>query len=154
MHVIKVYYCLTGGSIWRPPPMNMYTQGMPEELIERDEERKGGLSPAQRDRLEQLIRHMTPERLKVADAMVFCIEHAEAADEICDCILESLSNNTTLLCKKVKIIQFFYYIHILNCYYKRNKIIGIIIIIFCFIIIYRLQDFTLYRTYCIIAVSK
>lgn len=98
---LKEFRMFKGGSIWRPPPMNMYTQGMPEELIERDEERKGGLSPAQRDRLEQLIRHMTPERLKVADAMVFCIEHAEAADEICDCILESLSNNTTLLCKKI-----------------------------------------------------
>ncbi|CAH1400389.1 unnamed protein product [Nezara viridula] len=98
---LKEFRMFKGGSIWRPPPMNMYTQGMPEELIERDEERKGGLSPAQRDRLEQLIRHMTPERLKVADAMVFCIEHAEAADEICDCILESLSNNTTLLYKKI-----------------------------------------------------
>lgn len=98
---LKEFRMFKGGSIWRPPPMNMYTQGMPEELIERDEERKGGLSPAQRDRLEQLIRHMTPERLKVADAMVFCIEHAEAADEICDCILESISNPSTLLYKKV-----------------------------------------------------
>lgn len=74
---------------------------MPDELIEKDDDRKGGLSPAQRDRLEQLIRHMTPERLKIADAMVFCIEHAEAADEICDCILESISNSDTLLYKKV-----------------------------------------------------
>ncbi|CAB0013685.1 unnamed protein product [Nesidiocoris tenuis] len=89
-----------GGSIWRPPPPSIYTQGMPDELIEKDDDRKGGLSPAQRDRLEQLIRHMTPERLKIADAMVFCIEHAEAADEICDCILESISNPETLLFKK------------------------------------------------------
>lgn len=81
--------------------MNLYTQGMPDELVERDDDKKGGLSPAQRDRLEQLIRHMTPERLKVADAMVFCIEHAEAADEICDCIVESLSNSDTVLYKKV-----------------------------------------------------
>uniref|UniRef100_A0A0A9XZ60 U2 snRNP-associated SURP motif-containing protein n=5 Tax=Lygus hesperus TaxID=30085 RepID=A0A0A9XZ60_LYGHE len=97
----KEFRMFKGGSIWRPPPPSIYTQGMPEELIEKDDDRKGGLSPAQRDRLEQLIRHMTPERLKIADAMVFCIEHAEAADEICDCILESLSNPDTVLNKKV-----------------------------------------------------
>ncbi|KAL1123660.1 hypothetical protein AAG570_002736 [Ranatra chinensis] len=90
-----------GGSIWRPPPMNLYTQGMPDELIEKDDDRKGGLSPAQRDRLEHLIRYITPGRLKVADAMVFCIEHSDAADEICDCIVESLSNPDTLLYKKI-----------------------------------------------------
>uniref|UniRef100_A0A069DXK2 Putative splicing regulator n=1 Tax=Panstrongylus megistus TaxID=65343 RepID=A0A069DXK2_9HEMI len=98
---LQEFRMFKGGSIWRPPPMNLYTQGMPDELVERDDDKKGGLSPAQRDRLEQLIRHMTPERLKVADAMVFCIEHAEAADEICDCIVESLSNSDTVLYKKV-----------------------------------------------------
>lgn len=46
--------------------MNPYTQGMPEELVEAEQEpRKGSLSPTQRDRLEDLIRNMTPERLKV-----------------------------------------------------------------------------------------
>lgn len=74
---------------------------MPDELIEKEDDRKGGLSPAQRDRLEQLIRRTTPGRLRVADAMVFCIEHADAADEICDVIVESLSNSTTLLHKKI-----------------------------------------------------
>lgn len=82
--------------------MNPYTQGMPEELVEPEQEpRKGSLSPTQRDRLEDLIRNMTPERLKVAESMVFCIEHSEAADEICDCIVESLSNPSTALPKKV-----------------------------------------------------
>lgn len=35
-----------GGSIWKPPPMNPFTQGMPEELIEHDdkEPKKGTLS--------------------------------------------------------------------------------------------------------------
>jgi hypothetical protein len=55
----------------------------------------------QRDRLEDLLRNMTPERLKVAEAMVFCIEHSEAADEICDCIAESLSILQTPIPKKV-----------------------------------------------------
>lgn len=44
---------------------------------------------------------MTPERSKIGDAMIFCIEHAEAADEICECIAESLSNPDTLVRKKI-----------------------------------------------------
>lgn len=33
--------------------------------------------------------------------MIFCIEHAEAADEICECIAESLTNSDTLIHKKI-----------------------------------------------------
>lgn len=55
----------------------------------------------QRDRLEDLIRHLTPERSKIGDCMIFCIEHAEAADEICECIEESLSSLKTLTSKKI-----------------------------------------------------
>lgn len=33
--------------------------------------------------------------------MVFCIEHADAADEICECIEESMSNTQTLISKKI-----------------------------------------------------
>ncbi len=29
-----------GGSLWRPPPMNLYTSGMPEELIREEEKRE------------------------------------------------------------------------------------------------------------------
>ncbi|XP_058810365.1 U2 snRNP-associated SURP motif-containing protein isoform X2 [Phymastichus coffea] len=93
-----------GGSVWRPPPMNPWTQGMPDELIEVEEKhepRRGSLSNCQRDRLEDLLRNITPERIKVAEAMVFCIEHAEAAEEICDCIAESLSILQTPVNKKV-----------------------------------------------------
>lgn len=56
---------------------------------------------SQRDRLEYLIRHLTLERSKIADAMIFCIEHADAADEICECIAESVSNPDTIVSKKV-----------------------------------------------------
>lgn len=55
----------------------------------------------QRDRLEDLIRHLTPERSKIGDCMVFCIEHADAADEICECIEESMSSTETLISKKI-----------------------------------------------------
>ncbi|CAD6222317.1 GSCOCG00000910001-RA-CDS [Cotesia congregata] len=93
-----------GGSVWRPPPMNPWTQGMPEELVEieeRQEPKRGSLSNSQRDRLEDLLRNISPERLKVAEVMVFCIEHAEAAEEICDCIYESLSILQTPANKKI-----------------------------------------------------
>lgn len=56
---------------------------------------------SQRDRLEDLLRNISPERIKVAEAMVFCIEHAEAAEEICDCISESLSILQTPVNKKI-----------------------------------------------------
>ncbi|XP_034947104.1 U2 snRNP-associated SURP motif-containing protein isoform X2 [Chelonus insularis] len=93
-----------GGSVWRPPPINPWTQGMPDELVEmeeRQEPRRGSLSNSQRDRLEDLLRNISPERLKVAEVMVFCIEHAEAAEEICDCISESLSILQTPANKKI-----------------------------------------------------
>ncbi|XP_058831221.1 U2 snRNP-associated SURP motif-containing protein [Topomyia yanbarensis] len=93
-----------GGSIWKPPPINFYTQGMPEELLVDEDGmdgNKGNLSVAQRDRLEDLIRHLTPERQKIGDAMIFCIEHADAAEEICECISESLASNGTLVKKKI-----------------------------------------------------
>lgn len=56
---------------------------------------------SQRDRLEDLIRHLSPERSKIGDTMIFCIEHAEAADEICECIEESMSSLDTSVSKKI-----------------------------------------------------
>lgn len=38
-----------GGSIWKPPPLNFFTQGMPEELLTEEdiiEPSKGALSTA------------------------------------------------------------------------------------------------------------
>lgn len=100
----KEFRMFMGGSVWKPPPLNFYTQGMPDELVPEDansESNKGNLSTAQRDRLEDLIRHLTPERTKIGDAMIFCIEHADAADEICECIAESMGNVETLVHKKI-----------------------------------------------------
>ncbi|XP_017778699.1 PREDICTED: U2 snRNP-associated SURP motif-containing protein isoform X2 [Nicrophorus vespilloides] len=92
------------GSPWKPPVMNNYTAGMPEELIVDEEDRssaKGTLSNTQRDRLEDLIRNLSPERRKIGEVMVFCIEHSEAAEEIADCVTESLSNLSTVITKKI-----------------------------------------------------
>ncbi|XP_059481163.1 U2 snRNP-associated SURP motif-containing protein isoform X2 [Neocloeon triangulifer] len=91
------------GSVWRPPPMNPFTQGMPEELVEPDpsEPKKGELSAAQRDRFETMLRNLTPQKSKIGEVMVFCMEHSEAAEEVCECIAESLNVSTTALHKKI-----------------------------------------------------
>lgn len=84
--------------------MNVYTQGMPSDLVGEDETKepsKGSLSNTQRDRLEDLIRNLSLEKRKIGEAMVFCIEHSEAADEIAECIFESLSNISTVISKKI-----------------------------------------------------
>lgn len=107
---IDEFRMFKGGSIWRPPPMNPYTVGMPDELVPEEDlitRTKGTLSVSQRERFEELIRNMTPERLKVAEVMVFCVEHSDAVEEICDCIQESLSNSTTALHKKVQMCDYF-----------------------------------------------
>ncbi|XP_063237472.1 U2 snRNP-associated SURP motif-containing protein [Bacillus rossius redtenbacheri] len=99
-HEFRMY---KGGSIWKPPPMNPYTQGMPDELVEVDEKeyRKGSLSNSQRDRLEDMLRNLSPERSRITEAMMFCIEHGDAAEEICDCLAESLSILQTPIPKKI-----------------------------------------------------
>ena len=124
-----------GGSLWKPPPLNPWLQGMPEHLIETSPEpedkiegpkktskskskekdqysrgfkeskekdlKKEILSDAQREKLEDILRNLTPDRSKICDAMIYCIDHAEAAEEIVDCITESLSILETPLHKKI-----------------------------------------------------
>lgn len=53
--------------------------------------------------MEDLLRTLTPERIKIGDVMLWAIDHAEAADEIIDCITESLSILQTAPFKKVNI---------------------------------------------------
>ncbi|XP_032887791.1 U2 snRNP-associated SURP motif-containing protein isoform X1 [Amblyraja radiata] len=91
------------GSFWRPPPLNPYLQEISEETEARVEEnvKKGQLKEDQRDKLEELLRGLTPRKNDVGDAMVFCLNHAEAAEEIVECIAESLSILKTPLPKKI-----------------------------------------------------
>ncbi len=114
-----------GGSLWVPPRKNIYTAGMPDDIFEssnnpeprkesrdedksrsrksshKKEEKKSGLSASQRDRFEDMLRSLIPDRNPVAETMVWCIEHAEAGTEIVECIAESLSILQTPLTKKV-----------------------------------------------------
>ena len=123
------------GPLWRPPPINPFQQGMPDELIELSPDReqeadyfdaqhtspkhalqqsrgfkeskekekkdKGMLTDSEREMFEDILRDLTPERQKIQDAMIYCIEHADAAEEIVVCIVESLSLLETPLHKKI-----------------------------------------------------
>ena len=50
-----------------------------------------------------MLRELTPERQKVGAVMVWCLEHAEAAEEVVECIADSLSILQTPLAKKVSL---------------------------------------------------
>lgn len=49
-----------------------------------------------------MLRGLSPRRGDVAEAMLFCLNHAEAAEEIVECITESLSILKTPLPKKAR----------------------------------------------------
>uniref|UniRef100_A0A8C1N091 Zgc:163098 n=1 Tax=Cyprinus carpio TaxID=7962 RepID=A0A8C1N091_CYPCA len=93
-----------GGSLWKPPLLNPYLHGdeEPEEssFPSQEEEPKKGHLKAE-ERLEALLRGLTPRRDEIGDAMLFCLERAEAAEEVVSCITESLSIAHTPLQKKI-----------------------------------------------------
>uniref|UniRef100_A0A671PES1 U2 snRNP-associated SURP motif-containing protein n=1 Tax=Sinocyclocheilus anshuiensis TaxID=1608454 RepID=A0A671PES1_9TELE len=95
------------GSIWRPPPLNPYLHGTPEDEEHDDDEedeegsKKGSLKDEYRDKLEELLRGLTPRKSDIAGAMFFCLARADAAEEIVECIAESLSILKTPLPKKI-----------------------------------------------------
>lgn len=53
------------------------------------------LARSQRDRLEDIIRTLTPARRSVGEAMAWCLEHAEAAGEVAACLAEALAQPRT-----------------------------------------------------------
>ncbi|XP_041823801.1 U2 snRNP-associated SURP motif-containing protein isoform X3 [Melanotaenia boesemani] len=93
------------GSLWRPPPLNPYLHGPYDDGEEEEEEeegnKKGCLKEEERDKLEEMLRGLTPRRGDIAEAMLFCLSHAEAAEEIVECVTESLSILKTPLPKKI-----------------------------------------------------
>lgn len=57
------------GSLWHPPrPQHQST--------------KGHLNTQHRDQLEDQLEDLTMERRSIANLMVFCIDHADAATEV------------------------------------------------------------------------
>ncbi|TKS83946.1 U2 snRNP-associated SURP motif-containing protein 140 kDa [Collichthys lucidus] len=76
-----------GGSIWRPPILNSYSQRGEDRAEEEDappeeEVKKGQLRAEHRQRLQTLLKELTPSRDHVAKAMLFCLERADAAEEV------------------------------------------------------------------------
>lgn len=53
--------------------------------------RRCGLTEAQRGRFGQMLLDLEPCRTNVGDLMVWCLEHADSASDIADCIVDSLS---------------------------------------------------------------
>ncbi|XP_077971948.1 U2 snRNP-associated SURP motif-containing protein-like isoform X2 [Styela clava] len=104
-----------GGSMWRPPPINPYEEVMSDsesgdeqqttevetKSIKEEKQRRQELKDEDRDKLEEILRGLLPTRQAIAEAMVFCLEHSDAAEEIVECIAESLSILQTPLPKKI-----------------------------------------------------
>ncbi|XP_076024386.1 U2 snRNP-associated SURP motif-containing protein isoform X2 [Genypterus blacodes] len=96
-----------GGSVWRPPSLNTYPG---EEMAaaensasqeEEEEVKKGQLKAEHKHRLESLLKELSPRREDIANGMVFCLQRAEAAEEVVGHITESFSLLQTPLQKKI-----------------------------------------------------
>ncbi|XP_038563719.1 U2 snRNP-associated SURP motif-containing protein isoform X1 [Micropterus salmoides] len=107
-----------GGSIWRPPFLNSYSQrgedgaeveedASPEEEVKKGQLRAEPLAMLlsipfrHRQRLETLLKELSPSREDIANAMLFCLERADAAEEVVGHITESFSLLQTPLQKKI-----------------------------------------------------
>ncbi|KAF9350385.1 U2 snRNP-associated SURP domain-containing protein [Mortierella sp. NVP85] len=92
-----------GGPTWVPPvmPFTDETNEEDERLLEAHEDEfekgaiKGTLSRGARGFLEAQLRMMTTQRRSIGRAMMFCIQHADAADEIVDIIVGSMVLSST-----------------------------------------------------------
>ncbi|KAJ8917423.1 hypothetical protein NQ315_005469 [Exocentrus adspersus] len=100
---MKPFRMFKGGSIWLPPIAPNYSEGMPEQLIKTDEKRVDveKLSETQCKRLTVLLRNLTMNRAKIAEGMMFCLNHKLALKDSLEVILESLSNAGTCPLKQV-----------------------------------------------------
>lgn len=49
---------------------------------------------------QDILRGLLPEKISVADAMIWCVDHATCAKEITQCLFESLTIDETPLHKK------------------------------------------------------
>ncbi|XP_053296905.1 U2 snRNP-associated SURP motif-containing protein isoform X2 [Pleuronectes platessa] len=95
-----------GGSLWRPPVLNNYSQEeegteAEEEASPEEEVKKGQLRNEHRLRLEMLLKELTPSREDIASAMLFSLERADAAEEVVGLIAESFALLQTPLQKKI-----------------------------------------------------
>ncbi|XP_055330103.1 U2 snRNP-associated SURP motif-containing protein-like [Paramacrobiotus metropolitanus] len=144
----KEFRMFEGGPMWMPPPLNPYTAGMPEHLVRHEgEERyvkenegrrkkpvveeavpvKTGMSDEEQTLLDKILDGLEPSRDSIADAMVFCIDHAEHAETVIGKIRNSLGHPDDLPMKKVAklflisdILHNCSSVHVQNAWYYRN----------------------------------
>ncbi|XP_061658286.1 U2 snRNP-associated SURP motif-containing protein isoform X1 [Syngnathoides biaculeatus] len=96
-----------GGSLWRPPVLNSYIDRDEEEEVgeeaaaTEEEVKKGQLRAEHKQRLEELLQGLTPTRRDIADAMLFCLERADAAEEVVGHVTQLFSSPLTSLQKKI-----------------------------------------------------
>ncbi|XP_030601676.1 U2 snRNP-associated SURP motif-containing protein [Archocentrus centrarchus] len=96
-----------GGSLWRPPSLNSYSQRgeeraeVEDDVSHEEEVKKGQLRAEHRQRLEMLLKELTPSRDDVANAMLFCLDRADAAEEVVGHVSDSFSLLQTSLQKMI-----------------------------------------------------
>ncbi|KAG0380626.1 U2 snRNP-associated SURP domain-containing protein [Mortierella sp. AD032] len=92
-----------GGPNWFPPLMTFTDEIIEEDqrLLEAHEDEfekaivRGTLSRGERGFFEAQLRMITSQRRSIGRAMLFCIQHADAADEIVEILVESMVLSTT-----------------------------------------------------------
>lgn len=97
----KKFRMFEGGSIWIPPVIPNYTEGMPDFLVKNQNNFERKLSEAQKSRLIQFIQNLTTSKKKIGEAMVFCLNHLDAVSDISELIYSSFENSTTKPTKKI-----------------------------------------------------
>ncbi|GMR32733.1 hypothetical protein PMAYCL1PPCAC_02928 [Pristionchus mayeri] len=73
----------------------------PTQRGEKRKSKKNYLSSKDRDRFEDMLRGLVPEKDSVGNAMVWCLDHATWSKEISECLYESLTIDETPLHKKI-----------------------------------------------------
>lgn len=119
----RPFRMVSDGPLWRPPPVDPYLSGMANDLIKEDldvivrsgrsdagpmpvssgrsksnrKSRNPYLPDAEKRTLrDDLLGELTPSRKCIADAMLFCIDHSEAAHDVVDVISAEFRQNSTL----------------------------------------------------------
>ncbi|CAD5234347.1 unnamed protein product [Bursaphelenchus xylophilus] len=69
--------------------------------VSEPEKVRGVLSEKEWDELQDMLRDLKPERQMIGDAMIWCVDHADCAKEISECLYQSLGIPETPLHKKI-----------------------------------------------------
>jgi len=104
----KPFQMFVGGSYWLPPKMNPYMQkqvtketSKQSTAVTSSDRKRTALSDRQRERLGDILRELTADRVKVGEAMIWCLEHAEASQEIVEILKDALTIGDTAQQKKL-----------------------------------------------------